>query len=119
MLCLPSAGDTVKRPKIMRAKIIPVSHLGIRLLILVNIDVRWPVYFLRIEYPGWDLDSPPIAIFGAALDFGDLDSAGDEQSGVELLDLAFFDDETTVLLLRTEGIYFRPHFTFLVPLGET
>jgi len=66
----------------------------------------YPVYFLRIESPGWNLDSAPLTVYGAALDFSGQESLGvttGEQSIVELLDYAFFDDDTTVLLVRTDG----------------
>lgn len=79
---------------------------------------------MRIEYSGWALDSAPIAVFGAALDYSKEDSPdvgtenGDDDL-VELLDLAFFDDETTVLLVRSEGAHnFRDlSFYFCITLA--
>jgi hypothetical protein len=65
-----------------------------------------PVYFLRIEFSGWNLDSAPLTVYGAALDFSGQESpdgAAEQQSIVELLDFAFFDDDTTVLLVRIAG----------------
>lgn len=64
------------------------------------------VYFLRIEFSGWNLDSGPLTVYGAALDFSGQELPGapaGERTIVELLDYAFFDDDTTVLLVRAEG----------------
>jgi hypothetical protein len=47
-----------------------------------------------------------LTVYGAALDFSGHEALGipsGEQSTVELLDYAFFDDDTTVLLVRTDG----------------
>lgn len=82
------------------------------------------VYFVRVEYSGWALDSAPIAVSGAALDYSadgslDVGSENGDNDIVELLDLAFFDDDATVLLVRAEGAhYFRDlSILFLHPLG--
>ncbi|KAF8308027.1 hypothetical protein DL93DRAFT_1965406 [Clavulina sp. PMI_390] len=72
------------------------------------------VYYLRLDYSGWNLDQPPIGVFGAVLkcedQLGDDLLEPDEDHGevvpekAQILDVAFFDDETSVVLLRSEGV---------------
>lgn len=77
----------------------------LRALLTSRLTTR-QVYFLRIEFSGWNLDSGPLTVYGAALDFSGQELPGapaGERTIVELLDYAFFDDDTTVLLVRAEG----------------
>lgn len=77
----------------------------LRALLTSRLTTR-QVYFLRIEFSGWNLDSGPLTVYGAALDFSGQELPGapaGERTIVELLDYAFFDDDTTVLLVRADG----------------
>lgn len=66
------------------------------------------MYFLRIEYLGWELGKEPRGISAAVLDLSDsnvdhLRDSGDGDTNIEILDVAFYNDETSVLLVRARG----------------
>lgn len=81
------------------------------------------VYFLRIEYAGWELGSEPRGLTAAVLDLSESESSaesdirdsGDADSAdtaIELLDMAFYNDASSVLLARARGEFIRLYVFF-------
>jgi hypothetical protein len=92
-----------------------IDGFGGFFVLIISVSI---VYFLRIEYEGWELGGPPQKLSIAALDCSPSTALGlsDRIAGtgaheeVEVLDLAFFDDETSVALVRLDGEFHKVLF---------
>ena len=99
-----------------------VAHISISDRLCTN-ALFYSVYFLRIEYAGWELGSEPRGITAAVLDLSESESsaesdirdsgdAGSADTAIELLDMAFYNDVSSVLLARAHGEFIRLYVFF-------